>query len=138
MDIKTDNKPLTECSSFSHLMLFNKAALITTGCQLLHIPTDSYKYDLYFRLIDTNTIKVSWWRYYSGDYYSEQKDSFLISVADYVANIGLVDDAISVAKTFNRYGCVWLTQSAAHNVFKKYKAFEVGGPASQPDLFTTA
>lgn len=134
--VNPDFKGLAECSNFSHLILFNKKPL-SIGGQLLHIPTDSYKYDLYFRLIDANTVKVSWWRYYSSDYYSEQKDSFLISVADYVANIGLVDTTLSEAKTYNyqEYGCIWLTQSAAHTVFKKYRAFEIGSPVQQQDLF---
>lgn len=133
----SDFNEVAECSVFSHLILFNKKPLLV-GSQVLHIPTDSYKYDLYFRLIDANTIKVSWWRYYSGDYYSEQKDSFLISIADYIANIGLVDEALSAAKTFNRDGCVWLSQSAAHDIFKKYKMLEVGSPTKQQDLFAVA
>lgn len=132
--VNPDFKALAECSSFSHLILFNKKPL-SIGGQLLHIPTDSYKYDLYFRLVDANTVKVSWWRYYSSDYYSEQKDSYLMSVADYMANIGLVDAALSEAKYYNNYGCVWLTQSAAHDIFKKYRAFEVGSPVQQQDLF---
>lgn len=134
----SDFKALAECSSFSHLILFKKAPL-SIGSEILHIPTDNYKYDLYFHLYDDNTIKVSLWRYYSGDYYSEQKDSFLISIVDYIANIGLVDAALSAAKTYNHYGCVWIEQSVAHDIFKKYKAFALTNThAKQPDLFATA
>ena len=133
-----DFKALSECSSFSHLILFKKAPL-SIGGQVLHIPTDNYKYDLYFHLYDDSTIKVSLWRYYSGDYYSEQKDSFLISINDYMANIGLIDAALSAAKTYNHYGCVWLEQSAVQDLFKKYKAFAVSELSTQqPDLFAIA
>ena len=133
--VATDFSKLIECSEFGHLTLFNKNPL-SVGSRVLHIPTDNYKYDVYFHILDESTIKVSLWRYYSGDFYSEQKDSYTISIDDYIANISLVDAALLAAKTYNHYGCVWLEQPVAQDLFKKFKAFaQTDTPAKQHDLF---
>ena len=45
--VATDFSKLIECSEFGHLTLFNKTPL-SVGSRVLHIPTDNYKYDVYF------------------------------------------------------------------------------------------
>lgn len=117
-----DFKALADCSKFHHLVIFKKLPL-TVGSRLLHIPTTNYKYDLYFHLYDENTIKVSLWRYFSSEYYSEQKDSFLISSEDYISNISHIDNILSGSDIHVHTNCAWLDQPVVQSIFKHYKSF---------------
>ena len=115
MNIET----ITNCSEHHYLMLFKKQPLPPSGL-LLHIPTDNYKYDLYFHLVDADTVKVSVYRWYQGESYRELQDSVLISASDYVGNIGIVDKYLSEKGVRMHGGCAWLGQTAIKNIFKSY------------------
>lgn len=114
---------ITNCSEHHYLMLFKKQPLPPSGL-LLHIPTDNYKYDLYFHLADADTVKVSIFRWYQGESYRELLDSVLISVSDYVTNISIVDKCLSEKGVRMHGGCAWVGQTAIKSIFKRYSEFE--------------
>lgn len=131
------SKSLTECSQFSHLMLFNKAAS-SSGDKVLHIPTDNYKYDLYFHIHGDSHLKVSLWRYNASSWSSDIKDSYLISIDDYIENIGIVDTALTNPSVYSHHGCFWLEQNKVQALFKQLKSLAVKDAVKQPDLFAVA
>jgi hypothetical protein len=116
-------KTITNCSEHHFLMLFKKQPLPPSGL-LLHIPTDNYKYDLYFHLVDADTVKVSMYRWYQGESYRELQDSFVISASDYVSSIDIVDKCLSVKGLRMSGGCAWVSQSAVKSIFSSYGKFE--------------
>lgn len=110
------------CSKYGHLVIFGKAP-ITVGARLLHIPTTNYKYDLYFDLVDSATVRVSLWRYFSSEYYREMTDSFLISTDDYMRNISHIDNILSGSDIHIHTNCAWLEQPVVRGILNYYKKF---------------
>lgn len=127
-----DNRSLAECSQFSHLVLFKKPPF-ADGDLLLHIPTSNYKYDIYFRLLDKNTVKVSLYRYFASEWSSEKQDDFLISASSYINSMNVIDAVLSKYDV-SAHGCIWIEQSDLKAIFNHYKKFEIKQD-SQIDMF---
>lgn len=127
-----DNRSLAECSQFSHLVLFKKPPF-ADGDLLLHIPTSNYKYDIYFRLLDKNTVKVSLYRYFASEWSSEKQDDFLISASSYINSMNVIDAVLSKYEV-SAHGCIWIEQSDLKAIFNYYKKFEIKQD-SQIDMF---
>ncbi|MBE0440564.1 hypothetical protein ACT3RN_00845 [Psychrobacter sp. AOP5-GZ1-6] len=130
-----DSDKLLECSKFSHLVLFKKPPC-DIGSVLLHLPTSSYKYDLYFHLCDEDKVRVSLWRYFSNSWHSEMQDSVTVTVDDYIENMHVVDEALSKVQVNVLTNCAWIDQRDAQSIYKHYKSLASSAKTKkQMDMF---